>query len=222
MKVFTMINLSDIRRSDIFRGYIDKSFHECQMNVFVGDWSSTVYLTIHDPNYQTIDDRKFEVDLVKVIGEALNMTPHFTYNQIIEDIDLFVSSDRPIYFAVDKHYHLKEFTGSYLSESFVWYTPCAVKYQRWSRFFNIFSVDMWICFALSLVLAVITVRCISNYGHKSQCHIQYYSRLTVSVCKHTAPLFAATSVLLLLGVLQCCDQHSVPGVPHHIPYRTGI
>jgi len=23
-------------------------------------------------------------------------------------------------------------------------------------------------------------------------------------------------------VLQCCDQHSVPGVPHHIPYRTRI
>ena len=29
---------------------------------------------------------------------------------------------------------------------------------------------MWICFALSLVLAVITVRCISNYGHKSHLH----------------------------------------------------
>jgi len=55
-----------------------------------------------------------------------------------------------------------------------------------------------------------------------QCHSQYYSSLTVSVCKHTATFCTATSVLLLLGVLQCCDQHSVPGVPHHIPYRNGI
>ena len=53
-----------------------------------------------------------------------------------------------------------------------------------------------------------------------QCHNQYYSRLTVSVCKHTAPLCTPTSVLLLLGVLQCCDQNSVPVVPHQITYRT--
>ena len=51
-----------------------------------------------------------------------------------------------------------------------WYTRCAVKYRRWSRFFNIFSVDMWISFTLSLVLAVITVSCISKFGHKSHLH----------------------------------------------------
>ena len=54
------------------------------------------------------------------------------------------------------------------------------------------------------------------------CHIQYYIFRTVNVCKLTAALCTATSVLLVLGVLQCCDQHSVPGVPHHIPYRTGV
>jgi len=52
------------------------------------------------------------------------------------------------------------------------------------------------------------------------CHIQYYIFRTVNVRKHTAALCTVTSVLLVLGVLQCCDQHSVPGVPHHIPYRT--
>ena len=55
-----------------------------------------------------------------------------------------------------------------------------------------------------------------------QCHSQYYSRLTVSVCKHTAALCTATSVLLLLGVPQCCNQHSVPDLLHYIRYRTGI
>jgi hypothetical protein len=60
-----------------------------------------------------------------------------------------------------------EYTQSYVCVHLVWYTSCAVKYQRWSRFFNIFSVDIWICFVLSLVLAVITVSCISHYGHKS-------------------------------------------------------
>jgi len=55
-----------------------------------------------------------------------------------------------------------------------------------------------------------------------QCHSQYYSCLTVNVCKHTAALCTATSVLLLLGVRQCCDQQNVPGIPHHILYQTGI
>jgi len=55
-----------------------------------------------------------------------------------------------------------------------------------------------------------------------QCHNKYYISRTVSVCKHTAALCTATSILLLLGVLQCCDQHSVPGVPHHVPYRNRI
>ena len=63
-----------------------------------------------------------------------------------------------------------DYTRSYLTVRAIWYTPCAVKYEKWSRFFNIFSVDMWICFALSLVLVVITVSCISDYRHKSHLH----------------------------------------------------
>ena len=65
--------------------------------------------------------------------------------------------------------NFSEYTRSYLTIRLVWYTPCAVRYERVSRFFKIFSVDMWICFALSLVLAVITVRCISKYAQKHTC-----------------------------------------------------
>jgi len=58
--------------------------------------------------------------------------------------------------------------------------------------------------------------------HHFHCYNQYYSRLTVRVRKHTAPLCTVTSVLLLLGVLLCCHQHSDLGLPNKIPYRTGI
>jgi len=71
---------------------------------------------------------------------------------------------------------------------------------------------MWVCFVLSLVLAVITVSCISIYGHKSHLHeCKSYSNTftvkvnTIALCKHTAALYTARSVLLL-GVVQCCDQ----------------
>ena len=63
--------------------------------------------------------------------------------------------------------NFSEYTRSYLNVRLIWYTPCAARYERWSRFFNIFCVHMWISFGFSLVLAVITVLCISNYAHKS-------------------------------------------------------
>jgi len=63
-----------------------------------------------------------------------------------------------------------EATRSYPNIRFAWHTPCAVKYARWSRFFRIFSIELWIFFALSLVFAVITVSCISNKGDKSHLH----------------------------------------------------
>jgi hypothetical protein len=62
---------------------------------------------------------------------------------------------------------ITEYTGSYLSVHTVLCTPCAVNMKG---FFNMFSVDMWICVTLSLVLAVSTVSCISDYRHKSHLH----------------------------------------------------
>ena len=63
----------------------------------------------------------------------------------------------------------------------------AVENQRWSRFSIIFSVDMWICFALSLALAVITVSCISINRHKSHLHqSQSYSNICSVIDNITA------------------------------------
>jgi hypothetical protein len=51
---------------------------------------------------------------------------------------------------------------------------------------------------------------------------QYYVRLTVCVCEQTVVVYARMCIILLLGVLHCCHQHSVPGVLHHIRYRTRL
>jgi hypothetical protein len=63
-----------------------------------------------------------------------------------------------------------ESTRSYLSENHVWYTPCSLKYPKWSHFFHIFSVRLWITFALTLVLSLVTVSCVSNYRYKLNLH----------------------------------------------------
>ena len=106
--------------------------------------------------------------MLKMIGNSLNITLD------IESRDKEEHRPSPPVINVGgwnafppKKFNSTEYSWNYLTLHFAWHTPCSVKYQKWSRFFNIFSVNMWICFALSLFLAIITVRCISIYGHKS-------------------------------------------------------
>jgi hypothetical protein len=172
VRIFTMENFSEFSRKDIFRGHFEKNFHGCRINVYVQDLFPVVYLNRHnsynDPKYEFIDFTEWEIELSKVIGEELNMKLQIKEHSLGEDLEyLFVTRVPVTFYLLDPLY---EYTRSYFSLRFAWYTPCAVKYDRWSRFFNIFSVDMWICLALSLVLALITIRCISNYGHKSHLH----------------------------------------------------
>jgi hypothetical protein len=186
VKVFTVRNVSDIRGSDIFRGY-DKNFQGCPFKVYVREMYPLVYPPKHFPYNDSYNQRVYEegmeIEMLKVIGISLNMSLDIAG---YEEYSSFVSTgngnnfevpkDQPFIFVgwypgVNPAYdNFSEYTHSYLSVRLVWNTPCAVKYKRWSRFFNIFSVDMWIFHALSLVLAVITVRCISNYRHKSNLH----------------------------------------------------
>ena len=138
VKVFRVRNLSDIRRSEIFRGYIDNNFHGCPFHMHIRKLPLLVYLTgpnlYNDSNHQHFYVDEWEVELVRVIGKALNMSLHFlypvegNYTKIFEDIpSIFVGRFREIDSTYKNFY---EHTRIYLSVRFVWYTPCAVKYQR--------------------------------------------------------------------------------------------
>ena len=125
----------------------------------------------------------WEIEMLRIIGNVLNISLDIENDaSVLEAVNdewgteaekckgkpfMFVRMNGGIF---PEHDYFSEYTSSYFTVRFAWHTPCAVKYQRLSHFFNIFSVDMWICFALSLVLAVITVSCISNYGQKSHLH----------------------------------------------------
>ena len=139
------------------------------------------HVRYNDSHSQIVYEEGMEIEMLKLIGIALNMSLEIA---VFVDVLRFLSTAKkdkighknlPFIFVgmfpgisstLDNIY---EYTRSYLTVRLVWYTPCAVKYERWSRFFNIFSVDMWIFLVLSLALAVITVRCISNYTKKHNC-----------------------------------------------------
>jgi len=175
VKVFTVRNTSDIRSRDIFREYIGKNLQGCPLNVHVDIKPRYVYppkqILYNNSGYQDNYEDGFEIQLIREIGNSLNMTLNIADFSKREH-----RKDNPTIYA---GMHFKEFytlhyatenTNGYLNIRSYWYTPCAVKHHRWIRFFKIFSVHMWICFALSLVLAVITVSCISIYRHKSHLH----------------------------------------------------
>ena len=210
VKVFTVRNASDIRRRDIFRGYNDKNFQGCPFKVYVRELFPLVYPPKHvrynDSYNQTVYEEGMEIEMLKVIGNALNMS----FDIVAYQVDLKNMSDGNLKLVVRKGEpfilvglspgiksefdSFSEYTRSYHTERMVWYTPCAVKYERLSRFFKIFSGDMWICFALSLVLAVITVRCISNYGHKSHLHESNSYNNIFSVTSNTISVVLSMSV----------------------------
>ena len=175
VKVFTVRNLSDIRRSDIFRGSFVKNLDGCALNVHADINPPSVYppkrIFHNNSGYHNVYEDGIEIELLRIIGNALNMTLDIGDSTTIEyrkvTPSIYVGGYVSYSSALD---YLTERTRGYLTVRFNWYTPCAVRHQRWIPFFNIFSVHMWICFALSLVLAVITVRCISNYAHKTHLH----------------------------------------------------
>ena len=218
VQVFTVRNLSDIRRSDIFRGFYGMNFHGCLMKVNVRSLPPlvnnprTVWNNIS--GNQKVYEDGWEIEMLRIIGSALNISLNivgdmfvsadlnYEWGEVTEKLKghqlIYVGGIRGL---LPEIYFFSEYTRSYFTVHAAWYTPCAVKRQRWSNFFNIFSVNMWICFALSLVLSVITVSCISNYAHKSHLHeSQSYSNISsitaniiavsLSVSVNTKPRYA--------------------------------
>ena len=126
-------------------------------------YNNSAYLNVYEDG--------IEIELVRIIGNALNMPLDIEDSTKMEYLKvtptIYAGRYATCSSALD---YLTERTSGYLSARLDWYTPCAVKHQRRGHFFNVFSVDMWICFALSLALAVITVSCISIYAHKSHLH----------------------------------------------------
>jgi hypothetical protein len=169
VKVFSLRNLSDIRRSGVFKGYFFKNFHGCPIRVraivsppFVK--TPTRFRYNYSYYYDSYEDG-LEIELIRIIGKSLNAS------LVIEESKNTEIRNGTPYIYIGVHTALDtvkgyEFTRSYFTVRYVWYTPCAVKYQRWTRFFTIFSADIWISLVLLLVLGVIIVRYISMCSQK--------------------------------------------------------
>jgi hypothetical protein len=175
VKVFKVRNFSYINKCEIFKKYHFKNFHKCTIAVEVVIVSPFVEspkrVWYNDSVYKDVYEDGWDIELLKIIENSLNMSLDIKSGNEEKRHKFPPSIYAGGYMTLpSEKFEIVESTRNYRTARLVWYTPCALKYQKWSYFFNIFSVDMWICFALSLVLSVITVRCISNYRLKSNLH----------------------------------------------------
>ncbi|PNF33399.1 hypothetical protein B7P43_G04160 [Cryptotermes secundus] len=187
IRVFFLRNVSDIHRGEIFRGYIGKNLHRCPIRILARVKPPFVFI----PNriwlnasgrYTLVYNKGWDIGIISAISDSLNLSVvvlparyprsksvrNFVSVNILSAELVKGRADIVIGQVLREEIfsHSLETTRSYYSMRIAWCTPCATKYPRWTRIFRIFSVYLWIYFILSLVLAIITVICISNYGHK--------------------------------------------------------
>jgi len=170
VKLYTVQKFCDIKGSCIFQKYHNKNFHKCQIRVHALTappfLNPPKLVSNNESRYQELCESGWEIELLGVVGYALNMSLDI---EIRNQRDNFKSSP-DIYVGglcalPSMKFNIMKVTHNYFTNTISWYTPCAVQNQRWSRFFKIFSVDMWVCFVLLIAWAVITVCFISNYKH---------------------------------------------------------
>jgi len=74
--------------------------------------------------------------------------------------------------------------------SLQWYVPCSVKYPRWSSFYRILSVELWLVLILSIVMAAISTTLAGRYICTSEW--QGYKTLTSSLTNVLAVILAVS------------------------------
>jgi len=202
-------NLSDVRNSGIFHVNVGKNFNRCRVTALLRQLYP--YLLVEHRiwnNVSYIHYYGLEEIILSSILQSLNLT--FTvllaHDLVSDNVTRFVTADElsvalanglPEFiiggiFRHNIHTYNMEVTHSYYRDRLTWCTPCAIRRPRWSSIFRIFSTDLWISFILSLVVAVITVICISSYGLKL-----YLPELTVY--RNTGSI-TANIVSVALGV----------------------
>jgi len=75
VKVFTVRNLTDIRRSDIFRGKFGKNLHGSALNVHADINPPSVYpphrIWYNNSGYHNVYEDGIEIELLGIIGNEL-------------------------------------------------------------------------------------------------------------------------------------------------------
>lgn len=159
-------------KAQLFPEKVPKTFHGCK---------SKVTTFIYPPAVTKTPDLKYtglELKYLTIVFKKLNLTVE--YNEIPY---IFKSHYQQFYYAISKLQPASldmsvgilpfgginvsaESTRSYFDFKLKWYVPCPEHASRWRSFYQFFSLNVWMCFCLFIVLAVITMWLLARYSTK--------------------------------------------------------
>jgi hypothetical protein len=184
------------KNTDLFATKISNSFNGCTMKTVVRQsyWTLNAgYVNEKLSNGSIVWKAEGpDVDLLMAVLQKLNMTfvsvptPQ-GFGMKIGLVQNLISAmiAKEVYIAlgdVGNHILLESYfdsTSTYNTFSVRWYIPCPVKYPRWSSFFRILSVELWIFLIISIVIASISTTLLGRYS----CTLEWqgYKTLTNSL-----------------------------------------
>jgi hypothetical protein len=167
------------KNTDLFPIKFRNNFNGCPMKavVIIKDRYDEVY-TLNNTVSNETDIKGFEMVLLKIILKQMNMT--FVYVPTPEGFDLVGGSVNNLFRLMiakeafialggvksePSFYSSLDLTNPHSTTRIRWYVPCSVKYPRWSSFFRILSVELWIVLIISIVFAVISTTLIGRYSY---------------------------------------------------------
>jgi hypothetical protein len=168
------------KNTDLFPIKISKSFNGCPMKTVAR--SSYWSLNTREINVQlsngsvgwTAEGR--DVDLLRVVLQQMNMT--FVFVPTPEGFEMetgLVQNLTKAMIAKEAYIALGDMGNHFLLESYFdststynifsvrWYVPCSIKYPRWSSFFRILSLELWLILILVIVIASILTTLVGRY-----------------------------------------------------------
>jgi hypothetical protein len=181
--------------TDLFPRKISNSFNGCPMKAVLRQAHSS-FTTEHF--YNQDDPKKvmhlggLEVDLLMIVLKQMNMTFEHVPTPEGFDIEYGLTNNfssamiaNGVYIALGAvgTYILEnsffESTNAHMVMSASWHVPCPDKYPRWSSFFRILSVKLWLILTISIVVVAISTTLLARYSCMSE--RQVYKSLTSSL-----------------------------------------
>jgi hypothetical protein len=214
------------KNTDFFPGKISNNLHGCRMKAIVrdGNWYfTTKYVPCKDFNgnvWTCVEG--VEMKLLRVVLKQMNVPFfHVSTPKGFERGSIGAGKLSSVMFGKEAYIALGDVgsrilflplfdtTNPHYVLSVRWYVPCSVKYSRWSSFFRILSVELWVVLIISIVIAAISTTCVGRYSCTSEW--QVYKAITSSLTSFWAVLLGvgvsamprSTSVRLLFFAWVC-------------------
>ncbi|KAJ9599501.1 hypothetical protein L9F63_010033 [Diploptera punctata] len=209
----TWINNGDkgyfIKNNSLFEENIKMKTRGCPFRIST---FPVKYFIIEDVNFsltKPVFKEGLEIQMIKIIAKKLEMDEY--YLPVIKDPWFLMDKDGNVSgYARELYYNnadiafgalslmeivpiLTDSTNIHFWDKISWYVPCGTRFPRWESITRIFSITVWLCIVLSVILAVVTIIFLAR---KSVCSEQKSYKSGITTLYYCFGVLIAESIAL--------------------------